>query len=154
MGVPLMSLPKPMEEVTVWVLLLLFSFSTSSSLDRSSRVIFFLRFFFLCRGGSFLGKVNMGNMTSSMATAQSRNPLHLNTKHFSLIVLAPLLCLDRLFRSHYERTASVTSDQRDPISLFTFRRDLLWREKLCFKYTVVSSKGGYHKRSYTYFMLH
>lgn len=72
-----MSLPKPMEEVTGWLLLLLFSFRTSSSLDRSSRLSFFLLFFFLCRGGSFLGKVNMGKMTSSMAKAQSRKPLHL-----------------------------------------------------------------------------
>lgn len=77
--VPLMSLPKPMDEVTVWfLLLLLFSLRTSSSLDRSSRLSFFLLFFFLCRGGSFLGNVNMGKMTSSMATAHRRNPLHLN----------------------------------------------------------------------------
>lgn len=66
-----------MEEVTGWLLLLLFSFRTSSSLDMSSRLSFFLLFFFLCRGGSFLGKVNMGKMTSSMAKAQSRKPLHL-----------------------------------------------------------------------------
>lgn len=74
---PLMSFPKPMEEVTGWLLLLLFSFRTSSSLDMSSRLSFFLLFFFLCRGGSFLGKVNMGKMTSSMAKAHSRKPLHL-----------------------------------------------------------------------------
>lgn len=72
-----MSLPKPMEEETVWLLLLLFSFRTSSSLDMSSRLSFFLLFFFLCRGGSFLGKANMGKMTSSMASAHSRKPLHL-----------------------------------------------------------------------------
>lgn len=74
-----MSFPKPMEEVTGWLLLLLFSFRTSSSLDRSSRLSFFLLFFFLCRGGSFLGKANMGKMTSSMAKAHSRKPLHLET---------------------------------------------------------------------------
>lgn len=78
---PLMSLPKPMDEVTAWLLLLLlFSLRTSSSLDRSSRLNFFLFFFFLCRGGSFLGKVNMGKMTSSMATAHRRNPLHLDRR--------------------------------------------------------------------------
>lgn len=77
--VPLMSFPKPMEEVTAWLFpLLLFSFRTSSSADMSSRFTFFLLFFFLCRGGSFLGKVNMGKMTSSMATAHSRKPLHLS----------------------------------------------------------------------------
>lgn len=77
--VPFMSLPKPMDDVTVWLLLLLFSLRTSSSLDKSSMLSFFLLFFFffLCRGGSFLGKVNMGKMTSSMATAHSRKPLHL-----------------------------------------------------------------------------
>lgn len=66
-----------MEEETGWLFLLLFSFSTSSSLDMSSRLSFFLLFFFLCRGGSFLGKPNMGKMTSSMARAHSRKPLHL-----------------------------------------------------------------------------
>ncbi|TNN38324.1 hypothetical protein EYF80_051515 [Liparis tanakae] len=67
-----------MDELAPWLLpLLLFSLRTSSSLDSSSMLTFFLLFFFLCRGGSFLGKVNMGKMTSSMATAHSRNPLHL-----------------------------------------------------------------------------
>lgn len=76
---PLMSLPKPMDEDTAWLFpLLLFSFKTSSSLDRLSRLNFFLLFFFfLCRGGSFLGKANMGKMTRSIATAHSRKPLHL-----------------------------------------------------------------------------
>lgn len=77
--IPLMSFPKPMEDVTA-LLLLLFSLRTSSSLDISSKVNFFLLFFFLCRGGSFLGKVNMGKMTSNMATAHSRKPLHLHTQ--------------------------------------------------------------------------
>lgn len=75
-----MSFPKPMDEDTVWLLpLLLFSLRTSSSLDMLSRLSFFLLFFFfLCLGGSFLGKANMGKMTSSMATAHSRKPLHLD----------------------------------------------------------------------------
>lgn len=76
-AVPLISFPKPMEEVTVWPLLPDFSFMMSSSLETSSVAIFFFFFFLLRRGGSFLGKVNMGKMTRSMAMAQSRKPLHL-----------------------------------------------------------------------------
>lgn len=78
---PLKSFPKPMEEVTVWLLLLDFSFMTSSSLVASSSFpSFFFFFFFFWRGGSFLGKANMGKMTSSMATAHSKKPLHLRRR--------------------------------------------------------------------------
>lgn len=74
---PLTFSPNPIEaetELSVSVLLLVFSFITSSSLETSPEFIFF---FFLCRGGSFFGKVNMGNITRSIAMAQRRNPLHL-----------------------------------------------------------------------------
>lgn len=83
---PLMSFPKPMEEATVWPLLLDFSFRTSSSsLDALSAPCFF--FFFLWRGGSFLGNVNMGKMTNSMAKAQRRKPLHLWVQCYALMII-------------------------------------------------------------------
>lgn len=72
-----MSFPKPMEEETFWPLPLDFSFITSSSLDTSPGEPIFFVFLFLRRGGSFLGKANMGKMTRSMATEHKRKPLHL-----------------------------------------------------------------------------
>lgn len=70
-----------MEEETFWLLLLDFSFITSSSLDTSpGEPIFFFFLFFLWRGGSFLGKANMGKMTRSIAMAHKRKPLHLKGK--------------------------------------------------------------------------
>lgn len=78
-GLPFISFPKPMEEETAW----LFSFIISSSLGRSPTHFFFL-LLFLWRGGSFFGKANMGNITSSMATAQKRNPLHLRQNYWGV----------------------------------------------------------------------
>lgn len=72
-----MSFPKPMEEETFWLLPPDFSFITSSSLDASLGELIFFNFLFLWRGGSFLGKANMGKMTRSMAMAHKRKPLHL-----------------------------------------------------------------------------
>lgn len=72
-----MSFPKPMEEDMFWPLLLDFSFIISSSLDTSPGKPIFFVFLFLWRGGSFLGKANMGKMTRSMAMAHKRKPLHL-----------------------------------------------------------------------------
>lgn len=72
-----MSFPKPMEEDTFWILLLDFSFITSSSLEMSPDEPIFFAFFLLWRGGSFLGKANMGKMTRSMAMEHKRKPLHL-----------------------------------------------------------------------------
>lgn len=72
-----MSLPKPMEEETFCPLLLDFSFIISSSLETSPGELIFFFFLFLWRGGSFLGKANMGKMTRSMAMEHKRNPLHL-----------------------------------------------------------------------------
>lgn len=69
-----MSFPKPMEEETFCPLLL--DFIISSSLDTSEEPIFFF-FHVLWRGGSFLGKANIGKMTRSMAMAHRRKPLHL-----------------------------------------------------------------------------
>ncbi len=78
---PLMSFPKPMEEETFWPLLLDFSFITSSSLDTSPGELIFFFFLFLWRGGSFLGKANMGKMTRSMAKAHKRKPIHLRGRN-------------------------------------------------------------------------
>lgn len=90
---PLMSFPKPMEDATVWPLLLDFSFRTSSSLEVLSAPCFF--FFFLWRGGSFLGKANMGKMTNSMAKAQRRKPLHLRTWRYGIKIIRLLFDLYR-----------------------------------------------------------
>lgn len=81
-----MSFPKPMEEETFWPLLLDFSFITSSSLDTSPGEPIFFFFLFLWRGGSFLGKANMGKMTSSMAMAHNRKPLHLRGRNDRWVV--------------------------------------------------------------------
>lgn len=78
---PLRSFPKPMEEETFWPLLLDFSFITSSSPDTSSGEPIFFFFLFLWRGGSFLGKANIGKMTRSMAMAHKRKPLHLKGRN-------------------------------------------------------------------------
>lgn len=72
-----MSFPKPMEEDTFWLLPPDFSFITSSSLDTSPGEPIFFVFLLLWRGGSFLGKANMGKMTRSMAMEHRRKPLHL-----------------------------------------------------------------------------
>lgn len=81
---PLMSFPKPMEEETFSSLPLDFSFITSSSLDTSPGEPIFFFFLFLWRGGSFLGKANMGKMTRSMATEHKRKPLHLTGRDSGL----------------------------------------------------------------------
>lgn len=72
-----MSFPKPMEEDTFWLLPPDFSFIMSSSLDTSPGEPIFFAFLLLWRGGSFLGKANMGKMTRSMAMEHKRKPLHL-----------------------------------------------------------------------------
>lgn len=87
-----MSFPKPMEEDMLWPLPPDFSFITSSSSPERSAgeaPIFF--FFFLWRGGSFLGKANMGKMTRSMATAHSKKPLHLNGKRLISMSFFPII---------------------------------------------------------------
>lgn len=74
---PFMSFPKPMEEDTFWLLPLDFSFIMSSSLEMPPGEPIFFAFLLLGRGGSFLGKANMGKMTRSMAMEHKRKPLHL-----------------------------------------------------------------------------
>lgn len=78
---PLISFPNPIEDDTFLSLLLDFSFITSSSLDTSTSELIFFFFLFFWRGGSFLGKANIGKMTRSMAMEQRRKPLHLRKRN-------------------------------------------------------------------------
>src|SRR5574337_1028274 len=83
---PLTSFPNPIGETFLSTCSQLsgFSFITSSSPEASVEYFFFL--FFLCRGGSFFGKVNIGNITRNIAMAQRRNPLHL--KNWEMLALS------------------------------------------------------------------